>query len=150
VDDVTRRPLVIDAIGVVRTVAIAVAGGPLVQCVDGVVRDLEDARGAIAEPDAALERIGKALAVLSPSQTRWLLDDEHPSASPIAERLASVGRNWRSGVEIKRVPSALEALRSLPRVATSDALVLDECPSWFNLTGWVVQRIPDAWIVRLQ
>src|SRR5690349_9328475 len=69
VDDVTRRPLVIDAIDVVRTVATAVAGGPLVQCVDGVMRDLEDATSAISEPDAALERIGKALAVLSPSKT---------------------------------------------------------------------------------
>lgn len=56
------------------------------------------------------------------------------------------------GVEVQAElhPSVDGQLSRMENVVTADAIILDKCGSWYNLTRALIQSaIPDAWILHL-
>ena len=47
-------------------------------------------------------------------------------------------------------PAVDRRLYPLEHVVTSDAIILDNCPSWYNLNRLLIERaVPGAWMLRL-
>ena len=63
-----------------------------------------------------------------------------------------LGKANGRGVEVQAElhPSVDGLLSCMERVVTADAIILDKCGSWYNLTRTLIQSaIPDAWILHL-
>ena len=53
-------------------------------------------------------------------------------------------------VQAELHPSVDGLLSRMENVVTADAIILDKCGSWYNLTRALIQSaIPDAWILHL-
>lgn len=53
-------------------------------------------------------------------------------------------------VQAELHPSVDGQLSRMENVVTADAIILDKCGSWYNLTRALIQSaIPDAWILHL-
>ena len=53
-------------------------------------------------------------------------------------------------VQAELHPSVDGQLSRMENVVTADAIILDKCGSWYNLTRTLIQSaIPDAWILHL-
>jgi hypothetical protein len=138
------QPVDVDAFNVLITLERALGGGPVLIGKDGAVRDLGGVHGTwrrVAETERAIEAAGL---VLGDTPARWLVD------APISNsgRLAGMLRAYRPAWEVEVVPRPDPALAASDRiVCTSDAWILDQCRSWFGLTG---AALPEgAWRVEL-
>ena len=63
-----------------------------------------------------------------------------------------LGKANGRGVEVQAElhPSVDGQLSRMENVVTADAIILDKCGSWYNLTRALIQSaIPDAWILHL-
>jgi hypothetical protein len=151
-EDVARKPLRIDGFNLIITLEVALSGGALFVGTDGAVRDIAGMRGSyhtVEETDGALERVGAAIAKLRPSKTLWYLDEPVSNSGRLRAKILDHAARWKAPAEVELVPSADPILAKATRVVTSDSAILDECDSWFNLTGWIVKSIPNAWIITL-
>jgi len=149
-EDVARRPLRIDGENMLATIEAALAGRLLLRSVEGTVRDLDWKRGEHVPSDAtdaALDRIGDALASLRPKLARWYFQDGAPGADASRQRVLE--RNALRAIDVRLVANVVETLGTAAHVATSDPAILDTCASWFNLGGRVLERLPDARVIAL-
>lgn len=67
-------------------------------------------------------------------------------------RALLLGKANGRGVEVQAElhPSVDGQLSRMENVVTADAIILDKCGSWYNLTRALIQSaIPDAWILHL-
>ena len=63
-----------------------------------------------------------------------------------------LGKANGRGVEVQAElhPSVDGQLSRMENVVTADAIILDKCGSWYNLTRALIQSaVPDAWILHL-
>jgi hypothetical protein len=144
----------VDGFNVVITVETALNGGVLVTTLDGGLRDLAGVHGSYRISDVttqALELIAKRLGERGWSDvpTRWLLDAPVSNSGRLAARISEQGEGLAWTVEVVPDPDAdLAALEPGQTAATSDAVVLDRCPSWVDLAAETIRRhVPQAWIV---
>ena len=143
----------IDGFNAVITVEVALAGGPLVRGVDGVLRDLAGLRGSyrlVEQTARAIDELHRALSSMRPTGVHWLLDRPVSNSGRLREALeARAAREaWTSTFAL--VADADQELYDKPLVVTGDAVILDRCPAWSNLVSTTVERsIPDAWVVDL-
>ena len=143
----------VDGFNAVITVEVALAGGPLVRGVDGVLRDLAGLRGSyrlVEQTPRAIDELHRALSAMRPTAVHWLLDRPVSNSGRLHEALeARAAREpWTSTFAL--VPDADHELYDKPLVVTGDAVILDRCPAWSNLVSTTVERsIPDAWVVDL-
>lgn len=150
-EDLAKRPLRLDASGVLSTVEALLAGRPVLASLDGTLSDPAFDRRSYrptAEVDAAIERVFALVAPLRPSALRAFVS---AADDALAARLeAHVKALKRVPLEIKRVESVVDALRSGAHVATPDPAILDVCASWFNVSARIAEGIPNLRVVRLQ
>lgn len=152
-EDIARRPLSIDAVDAIGTIEAALAGRPVLQTLDGTVRAFGVDRSmynAGKFADDAIDRVLAGAKELKPSLLRFLIDDRAPGAADLDARIQARIKATKTKGETVRVPDALKALRKEKQIVTGDADTLDACGAWFNLVGQIVQRVPDAKIIRLQ
>ena len=149
---VAGRPLVIDGFNGLIVVETALAGGVVLRGRDGLLRDLAGVHGSYRradETDRAIAALGEVIAEAAPARTTWLLDRPVSHSGQLRARLETVAaaRGWPWQVELLDAPD--HALAHSPDViATADAIVLDRCAAWVDLTGPAITRAaPRAWIV---
>lgn len=154
-DDLGKRPLRLDAAGVLSTVEAAIARRPLLASLDGTLSDPtfdRDGYRASEVTDAAIERVLAAARELRPSVVRVFLPAEgQAAADALAARIegkASVLK--RVPLEIKRVASVVEALDGSANVVSPDPAILDRCASWYNLASKIAEGMDGLRVVRLQ
>ena len=152
-EDVARRPLAIDAFDVLSAVETALAGGTLLQTLDGTVRALGASRSSWApgpRSDDAIARVLEALRPLRPQMVRFYVDEGAANAADLAERITARSKAAKAKVEVVLSSDVRLAMRKERQIASADASMLDACGAWINLAGRVASGIPDAKIVRLQ
>jgi len=153
-EEVSGRPLLIDGHNVLITIETALAGGLLIRCDDGFLRDIAEKHGSYRRSEhteRAIALLREALGVLEPSTVSLFLDRPIPFSGLLARRLReAVGE--RAVVSV--APSADGAIKEEEResedavVATSDSALLRSCSRTFDLPSFVVERrIPDAWVI---
>lgn len=145
--------LEVDGFNLLTTIEAALAGGVLLACRDGLLRDMASMHGSyrkVGETRPALERIGAVLSPAAPAEVVWRLDEPVSNSGRLAGVIAAVaaehGWSWRT--EVVGDPDRLLS-RSPFCVATADSVILDRCARWCDVATAVVQDVPDAWIIPL-
>lgn len=152
--EVAGQSLWLDGYNVLTTVEAALAGGVVLAARDGTYRDMASMHGSyrkVAETLPAIERIGRILARLGPSECVWHLDRPVSNSGRLRvillEAAEAAGWPWR--VELVADPDPiLTASESI--VATADSGILNSCGRWLNLARLVVDaEVDQAWVVEL-
>jgi len=152
-EDVSRRPLAIDAIDVVATIEAALAGRPVLQTLDGTVRAFGVSRHAYvagSDADDAIDLVLVAAKELRPSVVKLVIDERAPGAEDLRLKLDARATAKKVKIEIAIVADLPKALRKEKHIVTGDAETLDACVGWFNLVGRVIEAISTARVIRLQ
>ena len=151
---IAGEPILLDGYNVLTTVEAALAGGVVLRARDDCLRDMASMHGSyrkVAETRPALERIGRAVDRLGPSECIWYLDRPVSNSGRlraiILEVAAAAGWPWR--VELVADPDPILA-EGKAIVVTADSVILDRCGQWLNLARVVVEaEVPNAWLVKL-
>lgn len=141
---VAGRPLWIDGFNVLVTIEAALAGGVLLRCSDGCLRDMASIHGSyrtVEETPPAVAALGRVLGELAVGPCRVLLD--RPVSNSGRLRAALLAEAERAGldwtVELRDdVDASLCAAPDRVVVASADAGVLDRCGPWFDLASAAV------------
>lgn len=149
-----RQSLWIDGYNVLTSVEAALAGGVILRCRDGCLRDMASMHGSyrkVTETVPAIELIGNLLGELGVGPVRWLLDQPVSNSGRLRvillERAELHGWSW--SVDLVPDPDPLLADCAVC-IATADSEVLNKAASWVSLAGLVVEsRVANAWIVDL-
>jgi hypothetical protein len=153
-DVITGRTLLIDGYNVLTSVEAALAGGVLLRCRDGCLRDVASMHGSfrrVTETEAAIERIGRVLTAHQPAEVAWLLDQPVSNSGRLKTRLREIAQRhgWPWRIEVVASPDALLKAAAEP-IASADSAVLDAGPTHCELAGAVCGAIePGPWIVDL-
>jgi hypothetical protein len=153
IEDVAKRPLSVDALDVIVIAETALAGGLLLQTLDGTVRAVEgapDRYEATAETARAIELVVDVLKEARPAPLKLFFDERVGDIARLRDAMLEQAKAKKLKLEAAMTPGAASALRKEKCVASSDSDVLDRCASWFNLSGRAIERVPAAWIVKLQ
>jgi hypothetical protein len=144
VSEVTGR-LVIDGFNVIVTIEAALAGGILLLCRDGTIRDLASMHGSYRKVDETEKAVRLILGVLKDglqSDVLWLLDRPVSNAGRLSTLLnqigAESGQNWNV-VLADDVDARLIAAKDA--VASSDSRVIDGTAEWVNLAAPTIRKI---------
>jgi hypothetical protein len=151
-EDVRGCMLLIDGLNLVITLEVALAGGPLLACADGAVRDLAGLRGSyrpVRQTEEAVKRIGVALTTHCAAGARIYLDAPVPSSGKLRRLFLEHASRWDRPVQVDLVKDPDACLAGARHVASADAAVIDRSASWFNLGAVLVRAIEGAWIIAL-
>jgi hypothetical protein len=146
--------LTIDGFNVIVTVESAIAGGVLLKCMDGTIRDLASVHGSYRKVEETVTSIGlvaEELSRLSNARVVWLLDQPVSNSGRLAGLLREIALDLEVEWEVRlTVDVDGELIVADGPVATSDSVVLDQVPEWVNLARHVVDRLdPPPWIIDL-
>jgi hypothetical protein len=151
-EDVAGKTLLVDGLDLLVMTEVALAGGLVLVCADGAVRDLSGPRAhyrPIRETEEAIDRIGVTLASVRVARTVFYLDSPVESAGKLRARLLEHAAGWSCAVDVQIVKNPDASLTGARHVVSTDGSVMEASSSWFNLGARVVDRIKSAWLLRL-
>ena len=153
-DDLKNQNLLIDGYNIITTIEAALAGGVILICRDGCLRDLASIHGTfrkVNETAPALELIGKFINQAQINSTKWLLDKPVSNSGRLKILIQQIAQKNNCSWPVELAYNPDEILAGAPEVIiTADSVVLNRCKRWFNLTAAVVEKfIPDANIINL-
>ena len=142
----------IDGFNIIITLEVALSGSILILGKDDVLRDLAGLRGTyrlIDKTETALDLIGTVLNEFNVPQVIFFLDKLVSNSGRLKNKILNHSKMWNIPTEVELVRDPDPILSKMERVITGDSIILDNCISWFNLSGKIVEDyIKDAWIVR--
>lgn len=133
----------IDGFNTIITLEVAFSNSSLLKCMDGTVRDLAGLRGTyrlIDKTELAIGQIGKVLAQKKVKKAVFYLDAPVSNSGRLKERILELLEGFAFEVEVNIINNVDQVLKTLDCVVTSDAIILDECKSWFNLTRLAIEQ----------
>lgn len=133
----------IDGFNTIITLEVAFSGSPLLKCLDGTIRDLAGLRGTyqvIDKTEPAIDRIGKVLEESRIKKAVFYLDAPVSNSGRLKGQILRQMADCPFEVQVENINNVDAVLETLDHVATSDAIILDKCRSWFNLTRAVMDR----------
>jgi len=145
--------LLVDGFNVLTTVEAALSGGAVLSCDDGCFRDLASMHGTwrrVDETEPAVRHIGDRLARWGIGEVIWFLDRPVGNSGRLAAQLRELAakRSWPWQVELVSSPDR-ELRQTEDPIATADSAVIDAGGPWINLARWVVEALPDVWMIEL-
>ncbi|MBN2377716.1 MAG: DUF434 domain-containing protein, partial [Sedimentisphaerales bacterium] len=153
-DDLKNQHLLIDGYNILTTIEAALAGGVIIICRDGCLRDLASIHGTfrkVNETAPALEIIGKFLTLAQINTAKWLLDQPVSNSGRLKILIQQIAQKNNCSWPVELAYNPDDILAAAPEVIiTADSVVLNRCDRWFNLTAAVIDKfIPDANIINL-
>lgn len=133
----------IDGFNTIITLEVAFSGSTLLKCMDGTIRDLAGLRGTyrlIDKTEQAIVQIGNVLESEHIKKAVFYLDAPVSNSGKLKERIIQLLENCNFEVEVQNINNVDQVLSTLENVVTSDAIILDKCKSWFNLTKAAIQN----------
>lgn len=138
----------IDGFNTIITLEVAFSGSPLLNCMDGTIRDLAGLRGTyrlIDKTDMAITEIGKVLEKKKVKKAYFYLDAPVSNSGRLKERMMQLLESFDFELQIDIINNVDTVLEKLDHVITSDAIILDKCRSWFNLTKVIIEEAMGAY-----
>ncbi len=132
----------IDAFNTVITLEIAFSGSTLLSCMDGTIRDLAGLRGTyriIDKTDMAIETIRNVLETEGVKEAHFLIDAPISNSGRLSGKIEDMFTGSRVKAESEVINDVDRNLYDKEKVITSDAIILDNCRSWFNLTKRAIE-----------
>lgn len=143
----------IDGFNLIIPLEIALSGGTLLLCMDGVVRDLAGLHGSyrmIAETDEAICMIGAALKRRSVAAAEFYFDAPVSNAGRLAQRVRELLAEEPFAVVSRTEPHVDTLLARQENAASGDSVILSRCKSWVNLGRAVLREsLPDCPLIDL-
>lgn len=145
--------LVLDGFNTIITLEVALSGSLLLEGMDGTIRDLAGLRGSYRIVDKTIQAVELLIArfeKLGVKKALFYLEQQVSNSGRL--RALLLGKANGRGVEVQAElhPSVDGQLSRMENVVTADAIILDKCGSWYNLTRTLIQSaVPDAWILHL-
>lgn len=133
--------LYFDGFNLIISLETALSGTTLLLCMDGAVRDLAGLHGTyrlIDKTDAAIELINGQLVKLGVAKAVYYLDSPVSNSGRLKQRILELSAGCRFETEVNLIPNADQALSEREFVATSDAIILNNCKSWVNLSRRII------------
>ena len=146
------QQLVIDGFNLIITVETAMAGGLLLRCCDGCIRDIASIHGTyrqVNETRQAIELIGKVLQSFTPESVLWLFDKPVSNSARLAGMVRDVAEAHRWNWQAELIENPDQAILGTHKVAiTSDSAILDGVVHWVNLGAYLITKyFHEAWLI---
>jgi len=145
--------LVLDGFNTIITLEVALSGSLLLLGMDGTIRDLAGLRGTYRIVDKtikAVELLLSRLETLGVNKALFYLDRQVSNSGRLRTLLLEKAAGRSVDVQVELHPNVDGLLSRMEHVVTSDAIILDQCKSWYDLDRPLIgSAIPDAWILRL-
>lgn len=141
-DELRNKCIYIDGFNLIITLEVAVSGGTLILGSDGIVRDLAGLRGTykiIDKTEVALNLIGTFLNKFSPKRVTFYLDAPVSNSRNLSYKILDMTRGWDFETHVELVTNPDVLLSKQECVVTSDASILDQCGSYFNLNRGIIE-----------
>ncbi len=132
----------IDTFNTIITLEIAFSRSTLLSCMDGTIRDLAGLRGTyriIDKTDMAVESIRKVLEAEGVKEAHFLIDAPISNSGRLSSKIEDMFEGSSVKAECEVIYNVDKSLYDKENVITSDAIILDNCRSWYNLTGKAIQ-----------
>lgn len=143
----------IDGFNTIITLEVLLSGSLVLKCMDGSVRDLAGLRGnyhIIGKTQIAVNLLLNYLVELQVKEANIYLDSPVSNSGRLKTLIAELAQLYRLKVNIEVIPNVDSVLEELPYVVTSDAIILNRCNSWLNLTYEIIsKRCLESWIVEI-
>lgn len=141
--DVAGKTLYIDGFNTVITLEIAYSDSMLFRCMDGTIRDIAGLRGTyrlIDKTDMAVNAIAETLTNLNVEKAVFYLDAPVSNSGRLKQKILEImqGKSFETEVYVENSVDSI--LESKSCVVTADALILDRCGSWYNLTDTIIRN----------
>ena len=143
INDLKDSVVYIDTFNTVITLEIAFSGSTLLYCMDGTIRDLAGLRGTyriIDKTDLAVEAIRKLLETEGVKEAHFLIDAPISNSGRLSSKIEDMFTDSNVNVICEVINDVDKNLYDRENVITSDAIILDNCISWFNLTRRVIKE----------
>lgn len=152
VEAVKDRQLVIDGFNLVITIETLMAGGVVLRCRDGCIRDIAGIHGTyrqVNETGKAIALIGGVLESFSPENVLWLFDRPVSNSGRLAVLVREIAQEQGWSWQTALIDNPDQFIIRAEQVAiTSDSAVLDAVGQWVNLGAYIVSHFfPAAWVV---
>ena len=145
--------LVLDGFNTIITLEVALSGSLLLEGMGGTIRDLAGLRGSYRIVDKTIQAVELLIArfeKLGVKKALFYLDQQVSNSGRLRALLLDKANGRGVEVQAELHPSVDGQLSRMENVVTADAIILDKCGSWYNLTRALIQSaIPDAWILHL-
>ena len=146
------REVHIDGFNVIITLEVALSHSPLLQCMDGTIRDLAGLRGTyriIEETGTAIRLIFEELAAKGVEKAVFYLDSPVSNSGRLKTLVYELAGGYSMGVEVVVIPDVDRTLQKLSGVVSSDAIILNHCESYMNILPDIISRLDKAWLISL-
>ncbi len=145
--------LALDGFNTIITLEVALSGSLLLAGLDGAIRDLAGLRGTYRIVDKtvqAVELLLNRFETLGVKEALFYLDRQVSNSGRLRTLLLDKGTKYNVTVRAELHPRVDGLLARMEHVVTADAIILDQCGSWYNLNrALIASAVPDAWIFRL-
>ena len=140
--DISGQTVYIDGFNIIITLETAFSGSVLFRCMDGTIRDLAGLRGSyrlIDKTDTALQAIADALENLKAEKAVFYLDKPVSNSGRLKQKIieAMSGRPFVTEAYTENAVDPI--LEKKSNVITADAIILDRCENWYNLTEYILK-----------
>lgn len=135
----------IDGFNTIITLEIALCNSLLFRSMDGTLRDLAGLRGTyrlIDETEAAVRCIAQALWDCKVKKAVFYLDSPVSNSGRLKSLIAQVFEDYSMELDVQVIYEVDSTLGRKDYVITADAIILDQCASWYNLVSRCVGRLP--------
>ena len=141
--EIAGEILYIDGFNIIITLEIAFSGSLLLECMDGTVRDLAGLRGTyclIDKTDLAIQAMREFFQESNIKKAVFYLDKPISNSGRLKQRILELmaESEFEVAVEIENPVDLI--LKQKHHVVTADAIILDACESWYNLTRAVIAQ----------
>ena len=134
----------IDGFNTIITLEIAFSDSLLLKCMDGTIRDLAGLRGTyrlIDKTEQAIVEIGKLLESKKVKRAVFFLDAPVSNSGRLKELILKCLADVSYEVRVEIIHNVDSALETMENVVTGDAIILDKCQSWFNMTREIIENV---------
>lgn len=152
IEQIKDRQLVIDGFNLIISVETAMAGGLLLRCCDGCIRDIAGIHGTyrlVHETRQAVELIGNVLQAFSPASVLCLFDKPVSNSGRLAEMVRDIATVHRWNWQAELIDNPDQVIRNSGKVAiTSDSAILDGGVQWVNLGAYLItNHFHESWLI---
>ena len=141
VSDIRGETIYIDGFNVIIGLEIAFSDSMLFKCMDGTIRDLAGLHGTyrlIPQTDFAIQALLQSLDELQIQKAVIYLDKPVSNSGRLKQRIYEFAESISFELDVQTENPVDALLKTKPLIASSDAIILDECSNWFNLVKYII------------
>ena len=138
-----EKILQIDGFNLIITLEVALSNSTLILGMDGTIRDIAGLHGTyslIDKTDIAIDLIGKELDELKIKKAIFYLDSPVSNSGRLKQRILQLLDKYKFEVEVNLVKNADIELENKEYVVSTDAIILNKCISWVNLSRDIINK----------